>query len=266
MTHVVQPGTGVRHRLIFELRYDRGELYWDRCGRVARALAAKPGWALQSIDLNGCHIWNEDQNLILTYSATKLDLTQSQNRDVSDVLPPGEFAVIGEEFSEAVVQALEVKSFPRIGFRLLTLYATDTVEDASLRINRMSFFSPSKALTELGGLSGASHSVVVTRSEHMVRVAATPFEQQVRLPPSVIASAKAESHKHEKGQDKILIQKLKAKKAIEAYPAAGMMIDLDAYIEDVPYPEVISVRTFVEGAMRDFDTIRDAILSEEGLR
>ena len=36
MPYVVQPGTGVRHRFIFELRYDRGELYWDRSGRVAR--------------------------------------------------------------------------------------------------------------------------------------------------------------------------------------------------------------------------------------
>ena len=83
MAHVVQPGTGVRHRFIFELRYDRGELFWDRCGRVARTLAAKKGWALHSIDLNGCHIWNEDHNLVFTYSSTKLDLTQSQNQDVS---------------------------------------------------------------------------------------------------------------------------------------------------------------------------------------
>ena len=179
--------------------------------------------------------------------------------------PPG-FAALAEEFSEAVVQALEVNSFPRIGFRLLTLYATDSVEDASSRINRMSFFAPSKALTDLGELSGTSHGVVVARPEHMVRVAATPFGQQVRLPPSVLAAAKAASHKHEKGQDKILIQKLKAKKAIDAYPAAGMMVDLDAYIEDAPYPDEVSARTFVEVAMKDFDIIGDAILSEEQLQ
>ena len=61
----------------------------------------------------------------------------------------------------------------------------------------------------------------------------------------------------------MLIQKLKAQKAIKAYPAAGMMIDLDAYIEDVPYPEQVSARTFVEEAMGDFDVICEAILSEE---
>jgi len=105
MAHVVRAGTGVRHRLIFELRYDRGELYWDRCGGIARTLAAKKGWAWQSIDVNGAHIWNEDQNLIFTYSPTKLDLAQSLSQDVLELLLPGQFAAIAEEFSEAVIQA-----------------------------------------------------------------------------------------------------------------------------------------------------------------
>ena len=263
MGHVVQPGTGVRHRFIFELRYDSGELYWDHCGRIARSLAAKKGWALQSIDTNGCHIWNEEQNLVFTCSPTKLDLTQSQNQDVADLLPHGEFAAIAEEFSEVVVPALEVDSFPRIGFRLWTLFATESVEDASSRISRMSFFSPCKRLIDLGELSYMSHGVVVARPEHMVRVAATPFEQQVRLAPSLITAAKAESHKRGKGQDKVLIQKMKAQKAIKSYPVTGVMVDLDAYIEDVPFPAQISIHTFVDEAMTDFGVICDAILSQE---
>ena len=218
---------------------------------------------MHSIDHNGCHIWNEDRNLIFTYSSTKLDLTQSQNQDLPDLLPPGEFAAIAEEFSEAVVQALEVDSFPRIGFRLWTLYGTESVEDASSRISRMSFFSPCKALIELGELSYASHGVVVARPKQKVRVAATPFEQQVRLAPSLIAAAREESHKHDKEQNKLLIQKMKAQKAIKAYPAAGMMIDLDAYIEEVPYSEQVSAISFIEDAMGDFGVICEAILSEE---
>jgi hypothetical protein len=259
MARVVQPGTGVRHRFIFELRYDCGELYWDRCGRVVRTLAALKGWAVQSVDL----IWNEDQNLVFTYSPTKLDLTQSQSQDVPELLPCGEFAAIAEEFSEIVVRTLEVNSFPRIGFRLWTLYGTESLEDASSRIASMSFFSPCKALIDLGELSHVSHGVVIARSKHMVRVAATPFEQQIHLAPSVIAAAKKEAHKQWKDQRKVLIQKMTAKKAIKTYPCMGIMIDLDAYIEEVPYPEQVSSRTFVEEAARDFDLIREAILSEE---
>ncbi len=263
MVHVLQPGTGVRHRLVFELRYDCGELFLDRCGRIARSLAAKKGWALHSVDPNGCRIWNEDQNLIFSYSPTKLDMSQSQSQDVPELLQPGEFAATTEEFSEVVVRTLELSSFPRIGFRLWNLFGTDSVEEASSRISRMSFFSPCQALSDLGEISFMSPSAVVARPKHMVRVAATPFEQYVHLAPSLIAAARDQPHRHDKDQRKLLIQKMKAQKAIKEYPAAGVMIDVDAYIEDAPYPEQVSARTFMEDAMSDFEVICNAILSEE---
>lgn len=263
MARVVQPGTGVTHRLIFELRYDCGELYWDRFGRAARKLAARKGWAVQSVDANGCHIWNEDTNLVFTYSPQKADLTQSQSQDVSDLLPQGEFAAIAEEFSQVVVKTLEVESFSRIGFRRWTLYGTDSVDDASSRIGRMSFFTPSPALVGLGELSYISHSVVIARPRHMVRVAATPFEQQIHLAPSLVAAAKAEAHKYWKDQRKVRIQKLKARKAIQSYPSEGILIDLDAYIEEPPYPDQVTACTLIEEAGRDFSVICEAIMAEE---
>jgi hypothetical protein len=262
MTFVIQTSTGIRHRMVFELRYDSGELYWDRCGRAARKLAAEKEWAVKSIDLNGCHILNEDQNLVFSYSPTQLDLTQSQSKDASELLSFGEFAAIAEMFSEVVVQTLEVNSFPRIGFRLWTLYGTESLDDASARIGRMSFFSSSKALSGLGELSYMSHSVVLARPNQMVRVAATPFEQQIHLAPSVIAAVKEKPHQHSKEQRKLLIQQLKAKKAIETYPHMGIMLDLDAYIEEAPYPDQLTVITFIEEAVRDFCEIREAILLE----
>lgn len=267
MAHVVQLGTGARHRLIFELRYECGELYWDRCGRIARTLAHVKGWAVQSVDVNGCHIRNEDLNLVFTYSPAKLDLTQSQSKDVSNLLSHGEFAAIAEEFSETVVRALEVDTFPRIGFRVWTLYETQSVEDATQRIGKMSFFRPCKELIGLGEPSHLSFGVVVDRPRQKIRIAVTPFEQQIHLAPSVIAAARAEARKHWKEQRSVRIQKMKAQKAIKAYPSVGLMIDLDSYIEEVPYPDELSVGTFVEEAAKDFDLICETILAEaEGER
>jgi hypothetical protein len=97
----------------------------------------------------------------------------------------------------------------------------------------------------------------------MVRVAATPFEQQIQLAPSVVAAARKEAHKHWKDQRKVLIQKMKAQKAVKAYPSVGIMVDLDAYIEEVPYPEQVSARTFIVEATKDIEVIREAILLEE---
>jgi hypothetical protein len=257
-----QLGPAIPHRYVFELRYELGELYWDRSGRIARKLAAKKGWALKSVDVNGTHICDEEQNLVFNYSATKLDLTQAQNREVKDLLPPDQFAAIAEEFAAVIVDVLEVKTYPRIGFRLWTLYGMDSTELASQYVAEMPFFSPSKAIMELGKLSHPSHGVVIERPDCDIRVAVVPFEQDVRLAPSLIADAKIEPHRQSKDQRKLLIQKLKAKRAIGAYPATGVMSDMDAFIEDPLYPDPISPIGFVNLAMGEFEKIRKAIFSE----
>ncbi len=262
MAYVVDPSTAVRHRLVFELRYERGELYWDRCGRVARAVANREGWATNVIDANGCHIRNEDDNLVFSFSSTGVSLTQTQNRDVQEVLPADRFAALAEELSEMVVAALEVDALPRMGFRTWTLYPTASLDDATLRVSRMSFFAACSALTDLGELSYPSHSVVIARPDRMVRVAVTPFEQQVNLAPSLLAAARQRAHEHWQDQRKVLIEKLKAQRAIKAYPSLGIMVDMDAYIEDVPSAKQIPICQFVNGATRDFGSIAQAILVE----
>ena len=96
----------------------------------------------------------------------------------------------------------------------------------------------------------------------MVRVAATPFEQQIHLAPSLIAAAKERPHKHSKEQRKVLIQQLKAKKAIETFPQLGIMLDLDAYVEEAPYPDQLTPCKFIEESTREFQAISEAILAE----
>ena len=262
MAYVIDPRTAVRHRLVFELRYERGELYWDRCGRIARALTIREGWTTHSIDTNGCHVQKEDQNLLFSFSPTKLSLSQSQNQEVPELLASADFAAVAEEYSEAVVRSLEVDFIPRIGFRAWVLYPTDSIDDASSRVSRMSFFALRQALTSMGQLSYPSHSVVIARRDHMVRVAATPFEQQVNLAPSLMVAARERAREHWKDQKQVLVQQLKAKKVIKAYPAVGVMVDMDACIEDLQSAQQIPICRFIDEAMNDFNTISKAILSE----
>ncbi len=96
----------------------------------------------------------------------------------------------------------------------------------------------------------------------MVRVAVTPFEQQVNIAPSVLAAARQHARERWKDQRKVLIESLKAKRAIKAYPPLGIMVDMDAYIEDVPSAKQIPICQFVSGAMKDFGSIAQTILVE----
>jgi hypothetical protein len=262
MGYLVAPGTAVVHRYVFELRFDQGQLFWDRAGRVARSLAEKEGWEVGSIDMNGCHVRDEGRNLIFSFSATNLSLCQTQNQDVSELLAPGEFRTIAEEFSEAVIGTLELKSFLRIGFRAWTLYETSSLDDASDRISRSAIFTPEEPLRSLGDLSSVSYSAVVSRPKHMLRIAVAPFEQQINLSPSLIAAARLKAREKWADQRKVRLQAMKAKKVIKSYPALGIMLDLDAYIEDPPFPGELSCHDFVDQAVDDFGDIRNVVLQE----
>ncbi len=54
---------------------------------------------------------------------------------------------------------------------------------------------------------------------------------------------------------------LKAKKKIEHYPQFGVLLDLDAYIEDPPYPDDLSISDFVTTAFEDFCRVKQTVLT-----
>ena len=68
MTSVVDLKTEVIHRYVFELRYEFGQTYWDRAGRVAREiLSDSEGWDFDIIDMNHCQLTRRDQNLLFNF-------------------------------------------------------------------------------------------------------------------------------------------------------------------------------------------------------
>jgi len=260
MGYIARPDTAVSHRYVLELKYDRGELYWDRTGRITRTLANIPGWAIQSMDLNGCHLRKDEGNIEFNFSWNSLSLCQGQNLDTPELLREGEFGAIADEFSEAVIEALELDSFSRIGFRTWMLYPTSSLDEASDSIQKSVMYKAGVALTQLGALSHPSYSIVVARPSHMVRIAIAGVEQHVVLPPSVIEAEKKtarEKWKHDKNQ---LLQRLKARKVIAHYPQTGIVIDLDAFIEEPSFKGELSCGGFVRQATADFQVIRSAIL------
>ncbi len=252
---------GVNHRFVVELRYLQGELYWDRCGSVARTLAMHEGWSPRGIDTNGCHIVHDDDNVVFSFGPSSLSMAQTQDRDVSTLWEPGNLGATSETFASEVIKAFQLDAFSRIGFRQWILFETDSPEEASETIGDMSMFSPAKSLSSLGALSKSTHSVEIARETNSVRLTASPFEQPVVIPPSVLSKAKSVPHYKFKEQRKALVEKYKAKKAIESYPRTGVLIDMDAYIEDPP--DTVKIRPFVLGAHEDFKTILKAVLSKD---
>lgn len=62
----------------------------------------------------------------------------------------------------------------------------------------------------------------------------------------------------------ILLDKMSPlhEKTIDAYPSDGVLLDLDAYVEEPPYPTGLSVSDFVSGAVGDFQEIKKLVLAK----
>ena len=268
MATIVNFGTEVIHRYVLELRYEFGQVYWDRAGRIARQLISEnENWDFDEIALNRCQLSQRDQNLIFNFGPGKLDLTQTQTSEVSNLLPFGEFGTLAEVLASSVIKTLEIDSFPRIGFRVWHLYPTAGHEQsAELLQNLNGFQLESEFAKSCGKVTEVSYRLVVDRQQHMLRVAVAPFEQQVEIPPSVIRAAKAKAktkaYKQPSDQRKqTLLDKAKAERAIASFPQFGLLLDLDAFIEDPPYPNGLSISDFIKQASDDFQRLKPLVFA-----
>lgn len=272
MSTIVDLKTGIVHRYIYELRFDFGQVYWDRAGRIAKKiLSEQENWDFERIDIGHCQLIYRDLNLTFNFGPTKLDLSQTQNAEVESLLPVGDFGKLAETFTSVVVETLELEYFPRIGFRVWQLYPSADRDESNEMVRNLKLFNADPGLLRtIGTMSEVSHRLVLDREKHMLRVAVAPFEQQVDLPPSLVRATKIKAYKQatetqrNPGIDRrrqILIDKLKSQKKVDSYPQFGVLLDMDAYIEDPPYPNHLSVSDFLATAFEDFGDIRGPILA-----
>jgi len=262
MGTVVDLRTEVIHRYVFELRYEFGQIYWDRAGRIAKKiLTEQENWDFNTIDISRCQLARRSLNLAFSFGHEKLDLSQTQSADVEELTPIQEFATVAESTASIVTENLEIDSFPRIGFRTWLLYPAADRDESYRLVRDLKLFTLDAAATErLGNLLEVSHTLVVERPSHMLRIAVAPFEQQVDLPPSVIRAAKARAKDYSRGQKRVQIDKLKAEKRIRHYPQCGLLLDFDAYIEDPPHPDELPVSDFIADSFEDFQETKKVIL------
>jgi hypothetical protein len=261
----------VLHRYVYELRYEFGQIYWDRAGRVAKEILSEHDeWDFEAIDINTCRLAHRDKNVNFNFGHKKLDLTQAQNADVASLMSVGDFGKLAERLTSTVAKYLELEFFTRIGFRLWHMYPANDREDASRLARELRLFRLEPSLAEtIGAVSDVSHAMIADRQRHMVRLSLAPFEQQVSLAPSVIRAAKTKPYKEatdkQRGpgidkRQRVLIDKMRAEKIIKSYPQFGLLLDLDAYIEDPPYPDALSVSDFIMNAETDFRTLKPQLL------
>ncbi len=134
-------------RIVLEVRFSRGFLYWDNCGKIWKALCDK--WAdleMVTVDPAKALFKINDEGLELKFSQADIHLSQSYPPSSLNI-----FKEVGRESIPLIANFLETKTFSRIGNRIFYLYPTASLEEASDIVRKTGLLSISEEKIKLFG-------------------------------------------------------------------------------------------------------------------
>lgn len=124
-------------RLVFEVRYDAGYLYWDRSGHIFRDIITQfPQTKVQSVNLLVSQATWVEEGLILSFNSEKCDISQSE------VAGTKLFKEVAARMCDVVFKHLELNAFTRAGLRFVYIYPTPSKEDADRLLSTSRLFCP----------------------------------------------------------------------------------------------------------------------------
>lgn len=261
---IVSLATCVRHRYVYELRYSFGHLFWDRCGKIANEIVGsekRADWNFSAAGNGFFQCQSISENINFSYGWAKLDLSQAQGPKTEALMASSTFAMIADEVSSIVVETLRLSVFTRIGFRALYLFGTRDKEEANERLKELRAVRQTPEIWKsLGETAEFTFSTLVKRPGSMLKVSVSPFEQDVAIPPGIAEAARLAAKDEPARQKQARLEKYRAKHLIEQYPACGIVVDLDSYIEEPPIGSGVAPGEFVEKSATDFESLMARLL------
>ena len=242
----IVPSISIPTSIIFELRYNYGYEYLDHTGKVINEIISRPGWNVSKAQTDFTSLLNTDEEIIFNFGPQKLDLVQRVSETNKELSPIDQIARLCDDLSLIIIRQFNLQQYLRIGFRVHQLFKADNLEQAKEYVKTLKIFT-----TNLPGetIEEVSYTIVISEKEWKSRIAIAPAEQRVEIGPATLKAAQIETHKLAKGQKEALMQKMKAKKIIEAFPLYAVLVDIDSYVEDPPIGE-LKIMDFVKNTYK----------------
>jgi hypothetical protein len=246
------------HKFVFELRYDYGFTYLDRCGRIVNyILKTWPEWMLANTSPNpqNAPLLSIQNNCRFNFSARKLDFSVEQTIGEPSLSEEDRdsFIVQVDELTRFLIRELDLSEFSRIGFRTWYLVPARDEADAEQWLKDQEFFTISKGFLSLfpeGKQKAASIAVIVEADDRHYRVALNSIERTISLElgDNVL---NIPAHSLPKNQRDHLIKQIKEKKRRQHNPQFAAMVDIDAYQED---PKIVEPASFLKSCLKQHES------------
>ncbi len=238
-------------KVVFEVRYQYGFAYLDKCGRIINAIMREyPEWMIRSNPeatsaslasiRTGCTLNFSSQTIQLSidHVAGGPALSEEDTASFTDQI---------EYMTALLIDQLGVKDFNRMGFRAWYLFDCKDELEARTWINSLGYFSISADLEQAfgGKIENTAAIIFIGGKDRQFRVEVSPVERSVQIDlGQEILAVRASALP--KDQRATLLKQIDVKKRIIANPAFAVQIDVDVFQE---FPLTINPRDFVETSL-----------------
>ena len=255
----------VVHKYAYELRYDFGFGYLDRCGDVLNSiLRENPGWMVAGgVTSGGATLRHRDTGMVFAFDNHHLSLGQDQSDKVKSLVPDIEFAQVAEKLTAATVDRIEAEVFTRVGFRVWHLYGAHTKRDAQEAVKALGYvrLKPLAQVAEDSDVEEVGLNCTFVLPDMLLRLAIAVVEQNIEIDPATVLAAKARIREKDSRERKAAaVDQLKARDAIAAFPQHAVLVDTDFFVEDPPIPADLQVAEFITGAFQMSERLGSDIL------
>ncbi len=102
------------NRVILELRYDEGYLYWDKCGEMLLDIHRQfPEWKWDGVSTELARLKNSLRNMELVFNYSNIRFIQNEVENLS------QFKEAIDKIAPLITEKFEIKKFKRVGNRYL---------------------------------------------------------------------------------------------------------------------------------------------------
>lgn len=151
------------NRVILELRYDRGYLYLDRCGKTyLKVVEGDPGWEFVQVSPQIAFLENEERNMKLNFSHSNINFVQEEVENLN------QFKAKTSKIIPIITTELEIEVFKRIGNRYWFIIPTENTEKGERLIKNTGILNiPADKVSLLGKNIKNRNVVVVIENEYL---------------------------------------------------------------------------------------------------
>jgi hypothetical protein len=236
-------------KIVFELRYQRGFTYLDRCGRMLNALIDDhPEWTVDPNHPNpqSASLISLANSCVLSMGTRKMDLALEIPIG-GESLAEDSIVVFADQVDHAasvVMDQLGLDKFDRIGCRLWYVFPAESKEESEEWLQSLGCYSVSQTLIRAfgGAMEALGVAVVISSHDRKYRISFNGVERTATLDlGNAVLNIRIKDLPS--GQQELLREQERTKARVRRTPDFPAMIDIDAYVEN---PEAPDAKAFVK--------------------